>query len=374
MAMARIRFEHQQRINMLKGLALTPPVIGRISIGRVVERGGKRLPQKDDEFTVTSQVMALGGWVPHPVDEVLRRGLTVTGTGTGSTTDSADVSATSAATEDEGSRVGAKLRVIPVRLLFDDPDLNLRVSYSRFDRLTGRPMCVGDGQSCRRATPQGIQGLPCPGPLGCEYADGQCKPYARLHVRIELAGLHGTADAAVEGDELGCFVFRSTSFNSIRTLATRLRYFHATANGLLSTLPLALRLRGKSTQQSHRTPIYYVDLVTRDNQTLAEAVAQAQATWTHRAECGFNQNALDLAAKAGLARGQFEELAEEALEVGNAVVEEFYPETTETSADGATVEPAGDLGARGQASTLSKRLDDRLEAGEATQLTRNDVS
>ena len=29
---------------MLKGLALTPPVIGRISIGRVVEKNGRRLP------------------------------------------------------------------------------------------------------------------------------------------------------------------------------------------------------------------------------------------------------------------------------------------------------------------------------------------
>lgn len=32
---------------MLKGLALTPPVIGRISIGRVVEKNGKRLPDPD---------------------------------------------------------------------------------------------------------------------------------------------------------------------------------------------------------------------------------------------------------------------------------------------------------------------------------------
>lgn len=57
---------------MLKGLALTPPVIGRISIGRVVEKNGKRLPEKDDEFTITSQVQLKDGWVLHPVDEVLR--------------------------------------------------------------------------------------------------------------------------------------------------------------------------------------------------------------------------------------------------------------------------------------------------------------
>lgn len=36
---------------MIKGLAITPPIIGRISIGRVVERNGQRLPAKDDQFT-----------------------------------------------------------------------------------------------------------------------------------------------------------------------------------------------------------------------------------------------------------------------------------------------------------------------------------
>ena len=30
---------------MIKGLAITPPVIGRISIGRIVEKNGKRLPE-----------------------------------------------------------------------------------------------------------------------------------------------------------------------------------------------------------------------------------------------------------------------------------------------------------------------------------------
>lgn len=114
---------------MLKGLALTPPVIGRISIGRVVEKNGKRLPEKDDEFTITSQVQLKDGWVLHPVDEVLRKD------------------------------TNAKLRSIPVRLLFGDPDLSLRVKYTLFERTTGRPLCVGDGESCRRVTPSGMQSL-----------------------------------------------------------------------------------------------------------------------------------------------------------------------------------------------------------------------
>src|SRR3546814_6073381 len=73
---------------MLKGLAITPPVVGRISIGRVVERNGKRLPEKDDQFTLTSQVQNRDGWVLHPMDETLR------------------------------NEAGGKLRSVPVPLVF----------------------------------------------------------------------------------------------------------------------------------------------------------------------------------------------------------------------------------------------------------------
>lgn len=51
---------------MLKGLAITPPVLGRISIGKVVEKNGKRLPEKDDQFTITSQIQVRDNWLMHP--------------------------------------------------------------------------------------------------------------------------------------------------------------------------------------------------------------------------------------------------------------------------------------------------------------------
>lgn len=265
---------------MLKGLALTPPVIGRISIGKVVEKNGKRLPEKDDEFTITSQVQVKDGWVNHPLDESLRK------------------------------PPGAKLRSIPVRLLFDDPDLNLRANYTLFERTSGRPMCVGNGETCRRSTSAGMQTLSCPSPEACDLAiGGNCKPYGRLNVRIG------------DEDELGSFVFRTTGFNSIRTLSARLRYFQAVSGGSLSTLPLELRLRGKSTTQSHRAPIYYVDLTVRTGMTLAQAVAAAKTEAQERQALGFDQGALDEAARAGFAAGAFEESEEE----GAAVAEEFYP-------------------------------------------------
>lgn len=292
---------------MLKGLVITPPVVGRISIGRVVERNGKRLPEKDDQFTLTSQVQNRDGWVLHPLDELLRR-------------DS-----------------GGKLRSLPVRLLFNDPSLNLRADYSLFDRSTGRPMCVGNGDSCRRrGGEEGIETFPCVGPDLCRFADGECKAYARFNAVI--------GDG--EDDALGSFVLRTTSFNTIRTLAARLQYFSAVSGGRLACMPLELKLRGKSTAMSHRTAIYYVDLVVRTGMTLEQAIAEAQAKDAQRKDSGFDQVALDEAARRGFANGAFEDLAEDV----PAVVEEFYPEAGEPE----SVEPAA------MATSLRGRLEQKV--------------
>ena len=274
---------------MLKGLSITPPVIGRISSGKVVEKNGKRLPEKDDEFTVTSQVQSRDGWVNHPVDETLRK------------------------------TPGAKLRAIPIRLLFDDPALNLRANYSLFDRQTGRPLCVGNGETCRRSLATGVQTLPCPSPDACDLAKGGfCKPYGRLNVR------------SGDDDELGSFVFRTTGVNAIRTLSARLSYFHAVSGGQLSTLPLELRLRGKSTAASHRAPVYYTDLTVKTGMTMAEAIASARNERDIRQASGFDQGALDEAARQGFAAGAFEESEED----GAAVVEEFYPDEFDSATAG----------------------------------------
>ncbi|WAL81846.1 hydrolase or metal-binding protein [Pandoraea sp. XJJ-1] len=270
---------------MLKGLAITPPVVGRISIGRIVEKNGKRLPEKDDQFTITTQMQNRDGWILHPFDEALRKA------GSG------------------------KLRSIPVRVLFNDPDLNLRAEYSVFDRQNGRPVCVGNGETCRRVGDEGVATLPCPSPDGCAFGQtGGCKPYGRLNVVIG------------DEDELGSFIFRTTSFNSIRTLAARLHYFNAVSGGLLATMPLELKLRGKSTTQSRRSAIYYVDLVVQSGLTLEDAIARARELDGQRKASGFDQAALDDAARVGFANGAFEESGEDT----QAVVDEFYPDSDGT--------------------------------------------
>jgi len=265
---------------MIKGLAITPPILGRISIGRMVERNGKRLPEKDDQFTITSQIQNKEGWVKHPLDDQLR-----------------------------ANTPNQKLRSIPVRMIFNDPDLNLRAEYTLFDRQTGRPVCVGNGETCQRLTNQGAEQLPCPSPDLCPLAQGgNCKPYGRLHVNLD------------ESDEFGTFIFRTTGFNSIRTLAARLSYYHAASNGLLSCLPLQLILRGKSTTQSYRQPVYYVDLTLREGISLNEAIIQAKQIDEQSKQAGFYQEALDFTARKGFGNGRMDVDIEEGLEV----IEEFY--------------------------------------------------
>lgn len=271
---------------MLKGLSITPPILGRISIGKVVEKAGKRLPEKDDQFTITSQVQNKDGWLVHPLDEGLRK------------------------------EQGGKIRSIPIRLLFNDPDLNFRAEYSLFDRNTGRPLCVGNGESSKRQSEDGIKSLPCPSPDGCPLAKGgACKPYGRLNV------------ALADDDPLGSFVFRTTGFNSIRTLAARLQYFQAISGDRLSCLPLELRLRGKSTRQSHGTPIYYVDITVRGGLSVEDALTEAKRLDEARQIAGFNQAALDDVARQGLGNGAFEDSEEDS----GSVVEEFFPEIQENT-------------------------------------------
>ncbi|MFW1985675.1 hydrolase or metal-binding protein [Acinetobacter guillouiae] len=265
---------------MIKGLAITPPILGRISIGRMIEKNGKRLPEKDDQFTITSQIQSKEGWVKHPLDDQLR-----------------------------ANTPNQKLRSIPVRMIFNDPDLNLRAEYSLFDRQTGRPICVGNGETCQRLTNQGVEQHPCPSPDLCPLAQGgNCKPYGRLHVNLD------------ESDEFGTFIFRTTGFNSIRTLAARLSYYHAASNGLLSCLPLQLILRGKSTTQSYRQPVYYVDLTLREGISLNEAIMQAKQMDEQIKQAGFYQEALDFTARKGFGNGRMDVDVEEGLDV----VEEFY--------------------------------------------------
>tara|TARA_R110001592_G_scaffold93859_5_gene272292 strand:- start:3303 stop:3827 length:525 start_codon:yes stop_codon:yes gene_type:complete len=144
----------------------------------------------------------------------------------------------------------------------------------------------------------------------CEFGKGGlCKPYGRLNVKVG------------DDDDLGTFIFRTTGYNSIRTLAARLSYYQAVSGGLLAYMPLELKLRGKSTTLSRRTPIYYVDLVIKEGVSLQEAVAEAREKAKQMKEEGVDQVSLDAAAAKGFGNALFEYDEDEITQV----IEEFYP-------------------------------------------------
>lgn len=158
-------------------------------------------------------------------------------------------------------------------------------------------------------TNHGVEQHSCPSPDLCSLEQGgNCKPYGRLLVNLD------------DADELGSFIFRTTGFNSIRTLAARLAYYYAASNGLLWCLPLQLTLRGKSTTQSYRQPVYYLHLTLREGISLNDAIVQAKQIDEQSKVAGFYQEVLDHVARQGYSNARFEMNSEEGLDV----VEEFY--------------------------------------------------
>ncbi|WP_420851692.1 hypothetical protein [Propionivibrio soli] len=126
------------------------------------------------------------------------------------------------------------------------------------------------------------------------------------------------------------FLFLTTGFNPIRTLAARLQYFEAASGGQTRYLLPVLKLRAKST-----TPSYSHRCIT------SICVRATGSCWTRRSVrpkrrrrrgpgAGVDLPALEHAARAAIANGAFEHGEEDI----PAIVEKFYAESGETTGHG----------------------------------------
>ena len=125
---------------------------------------------------------------------------------------------------------------IPVRLLYNDPALNLGTRYAAYK---GRSVwCSGNGETAQRAVTKQGQYEPCECP--CERIEQgyegnpKCKINGVLSVLID--GAPGVG---------GVWKFRTTSFNSVDGLAGSLAFMATITGGQLANLPLELVLREK---------------------------------------------------------------------------------------------------------------------------------
>ena len=291
---------------LLAGLTYQTPVIGTIRIGGISEERGTRLPYTDDKFSIHTRYRDTDGkWVHHKVQETLEA--------------------------DKGNMHNGRLTSIPVRIIYDNPNLNMGEQYAAFKN-DGRPACVGNGQKAKRVVNGKVECVACPGPSACVYGaekEHRCDTFARALFHIEG-----------QDESEGAFIFRTGSYNSVNDMRVRLQSLHAGFGGKLSGLPMKLVMRLKSTAQSYRKAFHYVSLEPRFA-GFKEAMEAIRERANAEQDCGFNRKAFEASMAQLLANGSFTEDVEDSDEYEDLIAgRQETPAILVKSATGADAPPA----------------------------------
>ncbi len=276
------------RSMMIKNLMPGLVERGKIKIGRKGEmrksQGGKefQLPVKLDHFLVTTlQRDADNNFVR---DEALHE------------------------------QLGEQPTEIPVRLLFDDMELNFQSRYACY---IGRNLfCSGDGEKAIRAdaASQSRHEVECT----CERFDSDYKG-------PEKCKINGTLSVMIDGAAGvgGVWKFRTTSYNTVVGLMSSLALIKRITGGVLAGLPLALTVSPKTVNapEGGTQTVYIVGLeykgTPEELQKVGYDAALAQATHHARVEHVEEEaRRLLLPAPNRIFAG----------DDADDIVEEFYPE------------------------------------------------
>lgn len=133
---------------------------------------------------------------------------------------------------------GGKITDIPMRLLFDDIDLNFQTRYACYRG--NRCWCSGDGEKAQRLAGENngkYQEVTCP----CERMD----PYYSGQDRCKILG---TLQVLIEGTDRigGVWKFRSTSWNTVNAVLSSLALIKTITGGPLAGIPLWMVLSPKT--------------------------------------------------------------------------------------------------------------------------------
>lgn len=226
-------------------------------------------------------------------------------------------------------RLGERPTSLKIRLPFNDLDMvfNSTLAYYR-----GRNrFCWGDGETAQRlstvndgsraqfgpAQPYGPCGETC-----ADFRERRCKPLGVLQVILEDQQQIG-----------GAYVFKTTSWNSIRNILTSLTAIKAQAGGHLAWIPLTMKLVPQTVQPMDGTAAntaYIVQIAFDGNpQQLLSTVREMFAM---RAPLIQEIRELEAGLKALPA-------AVEGPEEAADTQEEFYPELAEAGPEGVVTAP-----------------------------------
>ncbi len=292
-----------QRLGQIHGIPAILPERGKIKIGRkgqeITSRSGSRFqpPQKLDYFIVTTPERGQDGNFIR--DEAIHR------------------------------QIGNAPKEIPVRLLYDDVDLNVQSRYASFD---GRRMwCSGNGETALRTSKDGSarESVSCPCHLANpDYTgDKKCKINARLQVLIDNTASVG-----------GVWTFRTTSFNTLSGLLASLNFIKSITNGVLANIPLALRVSPKNATapDGKQQTIYVVSLEFKG--TIEELTDRSYRIALARTQAGVRIEQIEATARHLLALPPPEEAPFDG-ETAEDVVEEYYHEEASRGAEDAAAPP-----------------------------------
>lgn len=171
---------------------------------------------------------------------------------------------------------------IPIRLLFDDIDMNFHTSFCYY--AGSKLICKGNGESAERTGKDEITKQVKCDPENCEFlSSGQCKVSGILSCAISY------------NPEIGSvYRFRTHSWNSVSNILAALNYFSANTNGVLQGLPLKLKMIKKATAEHGNVNVVTIVL---DGLELIEMRKQALAEYRNRMELGIDMKQLEMRAK-----------------------------------------------------------------------------
>lgn len=212
--------------------------------------------------------------------------------------------------------LGDKPREIPVRLVYDDIDLNFPSRYAAY---IGKTLwCTGDGQQARRANVDEKGNLvaghhlvqcPCPRQDPAYQGRDKCKITGTLSVIIDGADVVG-----------GVWKYRTTSYNSVVGILSSLAMIKRITGGRLAGIPLVMKLSPKAVTdpvKGSQQTVYVVSLEYRGSvQQLRDA---GYAALKEDKEHGARIEHIEDQAKALLADRSDEYETE-----SDDIVDEFY--------------------------------------------------
>ena len=266
---------------MIHGLSPRLAEIGKIKIGTLSDKmvKGRRLPEKLDHFVVTSLLRDDCGDLL--IDEEMTK------------------------------KIGNSCQELPIYLCYDDPSLNFTTFYGHFTQ--SRLQCMGNGITASRTLESGDKEEITCNPKTCEaYQKKQCKPYGRLSVIL--------ADASRVG---GCYVLRTTSWNSIRNILTSMSFIRTITGGILAGIKLKMRLIPMQVQprdMGRTVKIYTVNI--EYGGSWEELKDEAAKEMRRRVQLGTNMKQIESGDREMIAEQVKTEAEEQAVEIS----QEFNPE------------------------------------------------